>query len=140
MCFIVLPQTPLRKLLGAAQRLQQLVDDGTIAAASGETAPAATYITISAFDVLADTARAVSCDMRAVSPFQRFRNEILAHSDSGRRLRDLVLELAAIFRDLDDYHTRIALDLITAFANSGEDDVQFKVLANKILIAQGVTE
>lgn len=142
MCHVVVSQTAIRKLLSAAQHLQQLVDDGTIAAATVETAPEAAYRTITAFDVLAETARAVSCEMKAVSPFLRYRREILEDSDAGEYLRKLVLgifigqpsglDLGAMFRDLSDYHIRIVLELIVSYANGGEDDAQFKALANEL--------
>lgn len=144
MCYIVLPQTPVGKLLGAAQHLQQLVNDGTIAAASGETAPEATYRTISAFDMLADSAAAVAAEQKAVSPFLRFRREILDDTLIGHRLRELVMnfkggaacDLAATFNAADDYHKRIVLDLIAAYANRGEADQNFMALANEIASAE----
>lgn len=141
MCYIVLPQTPVRKLLGAAQHLQQLVDDGTIAAASVETAPEAAYRTISAFDVLNETARAVSAEQKAVSPFIRYRREILAETPMGSRLRSLVFclrepaspySLNRLFLYADDYHKRIVLDLIASYANRGEADPHFMSLASEI--------
>lgn len=143
MCFIVMSQTPVRKLLGAAQNVQRLLDNGTLPAAFGTEADGdSAQLSAIAFDLLASSTAAVANEQKAVSPFLRFRREIMEDSDPGDHLRNLVLsfyigqpsglDLGAMFRDLSEYHIRIALELIVAYANAGEDDQHFNALASEL--------
>lgn len=142
MCFIVLPQTPVRKLLGATANMIELLGDGTLSAACSTAEPEATARAVVAFDQLAETANAVCNEIKGVSPFIRYRREIMAESTTGHNLRWLVLNLrndqpgiiglSYLFATADDYHKRIALDLIASYANRGEADPHFMALASEI--------
>lgn len=144
MCFIVMHQTPIRRLLGAAQNVQRLLDDGTLPAAFGNADSNAAQTSVAAFDQLADSAVLVAVEQKAVSPFLRYRREILDDTLIGHRLRELVMnfkggvacDLAATLEAADDYHKRVTLDLIAAYANRGENDQHFMALANEIAEAK----
>ncbi|MBI2307542.1 MAG: hypothetical protein HYU78_09580 [Rhodocyclales bacterium] len=144
MCYIVLPQTPIRKLLGAAANMIELLGDGTLPAACATAEPEATARAVVAFDQLAETANAVCNEIKGVSPCLRYRREIMADTVAGKLLRSLVLHLGIgsgislrlIVAGVDDYHKRIALDLIVAYANVGDNDPHFMALAAEIAEAQ----
>jgi hypothetical protein len=139
MCFIVVPLTPLRKLVAAAQNVQALIDDGTIPAAFTNPSDHATTLAITAFDVLATNAASVGLQLGGVSPFLRYRREILADGESGHGLRKLWanlfggrqgLNLSYFFMNADEHHTRIALDLIASYTKLGENDPHFMALVD----------
>lgn len=144
MCYIVLPRTPVRKLLGAAQNVQSLIDDGTLAAAFGKPDGSnATTLAVTAFDVLSDGAAnlLLLTEMQDLSPFLRYRREVLAEGDMAQHLRALVLNLwgglpglnlFVMFINADEHHTRIALEMIASYTRHGECDPQFMALAAEI--------
>lgn len=141
MCFIVVPQNQLRKLVAAAQNVQALIDDGTLPAAFTNPSDHATTLAVTAFDVLAANAAQVGIQLGGVSPFLRFRREILAEGPMAAGLRRLALNLfndrqgvrlSTFFINADEYHTRIALDLIAGYTKQGENDPHFMTLCREI--------
>lgn len=147
MCYIVLPQTPVRKLLGAAANINELLGNGTLSAACSTAEPEATARAVVAFDQLTETANAVCNEIKGVSPFLRFRREILATDEDPNvkdipgTLRQLVLnlwggeayvDLGFLFRNADEHHTRIALELITSYRNRSDLDPHFVELAREV--------
>lgn len=143
MCYIVLPRTSVRKLLGATQNVQSLLNDGTLAASFGNTEGHATALAVTAFDVLAEGANRLQLltEMQELSPFLHYRREALADGDMARQLRALVLNLwggrpglnlSTLFISADELHTRIALEMITSYTRYGERDPQFMALASEI--------
>ena len=141
MCFSIHQTQKVKKLCAAAQNIQALIDDGTMADAFTRGDRDATHQVVTAFDVLSLNVGLVANDIKDVSPFLRYRREALADGDTARHLRDLVLNLwggrqglnlSAIFMGADDYHTRIALEMIAGYTRLGENDQQFMALAAEI--------
>lgn len=143
MCFIVLPQRPVRRLFGAAQNVQSLLDDGTLNNAFNKTDHHANTLAVIAFDVLAEGAERLMqmSEMQELSPFLRYRRETLANNDTAVQLRALVLnlwgglpglDLSDIFKNADEHHTRIALEMIASYTRHGERDPQFMALTSEI--------
>jgi hypothetical protein len=137
--FALVPQSRLDRLSGAAANLQSLLDDGTLAAAfnKAETDAHSTQLAVTAFDVLAEQNAQLLASQKAVSPFLRYRSEILAEGETPRRLRALVLNLwngadanlSALFMNADEHHTRLALECIVSYSANGENDRHFMDLA-----------
>jgi hypothetical protein len=138
--FALIPQARLAKLSGAASNLQSLLDDGTLAAAFNrpESDPHSAQLAVTAFDVLAEHNALLLAEQKAVSPFLRYRREILAEGVTPRRLRGLVLNLwngggepnlSALFIGADEHHTRIALECVVSYTQQGENDRHFMDLA-----------
>ena len=141
MCFSVHQTQKVRKLCAAAQHVQALIDDGTMADAFTRGDSEATHTVVTAFDVLALNAGQLANDDKDVSPFLRYRREVLAEGNTAHQLRALVLNLwggrqalnlGALFMGSDDYHTRIALEMIAGYTRIGERDPQFMALAAEI--------
>ncbi|HJW25150.1 MAG TPA: hypothetical protein VJ576_09650 [Rhodocyclaceae bacterium] len=142
MCYIVLPQSAVLRLCQASQRVQESMDNGTLAAAMGEGKPEQINAAVTAFDQLNEATNALLAEIKGVSPFLRFRKEILADYPMAARLRCLVLGLwnaeglpvnfYNLFSDADEHHTRIALELIVAYSRNGERDEHFMDLASEI--------
>lgn len=146
MCFLVIPRTRLRRLIGAAQNVQSLLNDGTLAAAFGDRPEGnSPVLAATAFDVLAEQVAAIGEDQKEVSPFLRYRKEIMGNNPTAERLRDLLLNLYGdwlglgknlnlntLFIDADEHHKRIALELIASYAHHGKNDPQFIALAGEV--------
>ena len=129
----------LHKLIAAAQTVQTLVSDGTLAAADREPPhhPAQNRA-VAAFDILALSCGLVANDLKDVSPFLRYRREILEPGrEDAEQLRALVLNLwngtpcnlGALLLGADAHHTRIALECVVGYSNHGEQDQHFTALA-----------
>lgn len=128
----------LHKLIAAAQTVQTIVSDGTLAAADREPPhhPAQNRA-VAAFDILALSCGLVANDLKDVSPFLRYRREILGESETATTLRALVLcmrkgapcNLGALLRGADAHHTRVALECVVGYSNHGEQDQHFTALA-----------
>lgn len=124
MCYSIYRLTSVMKLCQAAHKVQQLIDDGTLAEAFGRNKNGEAHESIAAFNLLAESAATVTEEHKAVSPFLRYRNEIMADTTIGGHLRKLVMclsggflvDLAALFSIADPHHHRIALELIAAGA------------------------
>lgn len=141
MCFIAIPKPPVLQLIVAAQHIQSLLDNGTLGAAfcDGNQDHAATAI--AAFDRLQESATRLASEQKSISPYLRYRREILGPGETADRLRALVLNLwggrpanlSLLFHNADEHHTRIALECIASFTTHGENDSQFMGLANEII-------
>lgn len=143
MCFTVLPQRPVQQLLAAANTVQKLMDDGTMTAAfiDAFSKPEQTNTVSAAFDRLQECTKALASEQKHVSPFLRYRREILAETLAGQRLRMLVLNLYSeaqivslrrIFECCGDHEIRVALECIVYFSANGDRDSQFMTLAMEI--------
>lgn len=141
MCFSIYKQSNVRKLCMAARNVQQIIDDGTLPEAFNKNRNGEAHRAVVAFDVLATTAAAVIEEQKDVSPFLRYRREVLADGDMAKHLRALLfnlwggrqgLNLSLLFMNADEHHTRIALEMITSYTRHGENDPQFMALAAEI--------
>lgn len=143
MCFIVLPKPPVQRLVIAALHVQNLLDNGTLTNAWGEGKPDDINTAVAAFDRLQESATALANEEKSVTPFLRYRQEILGHYETAGRLRALVLNLwggqpvnlGLLFMNADERHTRIALECIVSYATHGENDSHFMGLAAEIIEA-----
>lgn len=141
MCFIVLQKTAVTRLLGSAQNVQSLLDDGTLFAALQQSTDNSAALAVTAFDVLAENAAAVQAETKEVSPFLRYRKEIMGQYETAGHLRKLVLnlwggrqvDLSRLFMNADQHHTKIALDCIVAYTDRGENDAIFMKLCSDII-------
>lgn len=141
MCFTVLPARPVQQLVVAAQTIKALMNDGTLTAAFGDAKPDQTQAAIAAFDRLNECATTLAGEQKQVSPFLRYRKEIIGNYETAQRLRELVLNLwggrqcrlGMLFMTADERHTRIALELIASYTHYGENDSHFMGLASEII-------
>lgn len=126
----------LQRLLGAAANVQTLMDDGTLAAAFEARDPDCTNLAVTAFDAL-NTARANAAEeIKAASPFLRYRREIMAATPAGMALRYLVMSMygnsnvpiRGLFEHFGEHDIRVALECLTSFAANGDRDSQFMSL------------
>lgn len=140
MCFIALPKPPVQQLIVAAQHIQTLLENGTLAAAFGDGNADQTATAIAGFDRLQEASKRLADEHKAVSPYLRYRREILGPGETAGRLRALILNLwggrpanlSLLFHNADEHHTRIALECIASFTTHGENDSQFMTLASEI--------
>ena len=141
MCFSIHQTQKVQKLCASAQNVQGLINDGTLEDAIARSNSNAKHLVVTAFDALSLSAGMVINDIKDVSPFLRYRREVLADDSIGTLLRALVLNLwngqqgislGELFSNADDYHTRIALEMITGYTRLGENDPQFMALAAEI--------
>lgn len=140
MCYSIYRLTSVMKLCQAAHKVQQLIDDGTLAEAFGRNKNGEAHESITAFNLLAESAATVADEHKAISPFLRYRREILADTPIGDHLRELVMNLAggtgvdlfALFSIADAPHTRIALECIAHAAHNPQDTIELRdlILAN----------
>ena len=140
MCYSIYRLTSVMKLCQAAHKVQQLIDDGTLAEAFGRNKNGEAHESITAFNLLAETSAAVTDEHKAISPFLRYSREILADTPVGDHLRELVMNLAggtcvdlfALFSVADPAHTRIALECIAHAAHNPQDTIELRdlILAN----------
>lgn len=148
MCFTVLPTPPVQQLIVAAQHIQSLLDNGTLAAAFGDGNADHAATAIAGFDRLQESASRLAGEQKHVSPFLRYRREILGPSETAGRLRALVLNLwggrpvnlSKLFWDADEMNTRIALECIASYTKHGENDSQFMSMAAEIIDNEQVAE
>ena len=130
MCYSIYRLTSVMKLCQAAHKVQQLIDDGTLAEAFGRNKNGEAHESITAFNLLSESAATVADERKDISPFLRYRREILADTAAGFHLRELVMNLAggasvdvfALLTVADAPHTRIALECITHAANHPNGD------------------
>lgn len=148
MSHITLNKHPLHALLAAAHNMQNQMNNGSIPAAFGDGTPDQVNDTISAFDNLAACAKRVELADKQISPFLRYRREILGNYTTAAHLQALVLNLwggypsnlLMLFQVADEHHTRIALELITSYTNYGENDSQFMSLGMELFEAKQAAE
>lgn len=140
MCYVVVSLSKIRKACTAAQNLLTLLHDGTMADAFARQQGHAAHLSVTGFDVMNDTATALLNEIKEVSPFLRYRVEILGQYDTAARLRDLVMNLfggrpanlSLLFMNADEHHTRIALECIARYTRYGENDAHFMSLSRDI--------
>lgn len=141
MCYLIVSRARFRKLIGSANNLLSLLNDGTLAEAfSRDPEGNSPVIATAAFDVLAHNVFSICDEQRDVSPFLRYRREIFDGSEVAAELRALVLNLAGgapvnlghLLMRTDSHHARIALEMIAGFAHAGGSDHQFAALASEI--------
>jgi hypothetical protein len=142
MCLIVIPSNTLTKLVAAAQAVQSLVDDETLSKAYVHSDEEAQAQSVAALDKLAECAAGALAEHKDVSPFIRYRKEVLDEFNlTAKSLRRLVLNLwngmeglnlSALFWNADPLHARIALDMIASYSQRGEKDAAFMALAREI--------
>ena len=146
MCFSIHQTHKVRKLCASAQNVQGLINDGTLADAFNRADGQALNQVVTAFDVLWLSAGSVINDIKDVSPFLRYRREVLADEAIGTLLRALVLNLwngqqgiclGELFTNADEHHTRIALEMIAGYTRLREKDPQFMALAAEIRDREG---
>lgn len=144
MCLAVFNLKTVMKLGHAAQHVQKLVDDGTLAEAFGKNKGGEAHECVTAFNLLGEAAAAVGEEYKEVSPFLRYRKEIMGFGNTPLALRALVLNLwggrpfnlGLLFMNADPHHTRIALECIASYTHLGENDRHFMNLASEIRDAQ----
>lgn len=145
MCFTTLPKQHVNQMIVAAQHLQELLKAGTLDAAFTGNDPDKTATAIAAFDRLQECATRLASEQKNVSPFLRYRSEIMANTDQGEHLRGAVLAmysnatstgLRAAIEHMDDHHHRILLECIASFMHNGDRDTFFMSLAVEIIEAQ----
>lgn len=141
MCFIALPKRPVQQLIVAALNIQNMLDNGTLISALGDGKADDINTAVAAFDRLKESAEALANEeKKIVTPFLRYRQEILGNYETAKRLRALVMNLwggrpaniGLLFQGADERHTRIALECIVSYATHGENDSQFMGLASEI--------
>ena len=141
MCFSIHQTQKVHKLCASAQNIQGLINDGTLADAFTRADGHALNQVVTAFDVLSLSAGMVINDIKDVSPFLRYRRDVLADGNTARHLRALVLNLWSgrtvvnlytLFNNADEYQTRIALEMVAGYTRLGENDPQFMALAAEI--------
>jgi len=141
MCFTTLPKQHVNQMIVAAQHLQELLKAGTLDAAFTGNDPDKTATAVAAFDRLQECATRLASEQKNVSPFLRYRREIMGQYETAQRLRALVLNLwggrpanlSQLFMNADALHTRIALECIASYTTHGENDSQFMSLATEII-------
>lgn len=141
MCYSIYRLTNVMKLCLAAQKVQQLIDNGTLAEAFGRNKNGEAHESVVAFNLLAESAATVADEHKDISPFLRYRREILADTPSGEHLRELVVNLAgghsvdlfALFTVADSQQIRIALECIAHAARKPQNAVELRdiILANE---------
>jgi len=141
MCFSIYRLTSVMKLCLAAQKVQKLIDDGILPEAFNKNRNGEAHECVASFNLLAEAAATVADEHKDISPFLRYRREILADTPAGEHLRELVLNLAggtsvdifALLTVADVPHTRIALECIAHAANHPNGDSNIIELRDVIL-------
>lgn len=144
MCYIVLPQRKVRKLCVAAQNIQTLLNDGTLGDAFNKTADNAVTQAVTGFDVLAENVAAVVAEQKQVSPFLRYRTEIMANTPVGAYLQRMTLSLynghpvtlRPMIERFGEHETRIFLECIASYTHYRDNDSHFMALAGEIVAAE----
>ena len=140
MCYSIYRLTSIMKLCMAAQQVQRLIDDGILPEAFNKNRHGEAHECVAAFNLLAESVATVADENKEVSPFLRYRQEILGHYGTAAALRSLTMNLwggapcrlGALFMNADPHHARIALECIAAYTQRGENDPHFMRLAEDI--------
>lgn len=139
MCFSIYNQTNVMKLCVAAQNIQKIIDDGILPEAFNKNRNGEAHTSVVAFDALATAAAVVIDERKDVSPFLRYRKEIMGDAQASEWLRALVLDLCRrdssigkLFAYTDQHYKRIALECIASHINSGQNDRHFMELLSDI--------
>lgn len=141
MCYSIYRLTSVMKLCLAAGQVQKLIDEGTLAEAFNRNKNGEAHECIAAFNLLQESSATVADERKDISPFLRYRREILAATPIGDHLRELVMNLAgghsvdlfALFTVADPAHTRIALECIAHAANHPQLDASILELRDLLL-------
>lgn len=124
------------RLIEAAESVQLLLDSGDLFASDD----AATDRAVKALDELqaASTLARQYQSAALLSPFERYRTEILGCHTTAYRLQALVLhlwnnddwpvKLANLMASADEKYERIAIELIASYGHNGENDPHFMAL------------
>lgn len=138
MCLIVIPSNTLTKLVAAAQVVQSLVDDETLSNAYLHSDEEAQAQAVAAFDKLAEGAAGALAEHKPVSPFIRYRKEVLdEYNLTAKSLRRLVLnmcdgkpgiDLCEYFLNADPLYNRIALEMIANYSQRVDKGNEFMPL------------
>ncbi len=139
MCFAVYQQSHVAKLCLAALQVQTIINDGTLASAF-KSHPEHMQEAVGCFDLLEEAVAVVTDAHKDVSPFLRYRKEILGQYEMSKKLRELVLSLwgnqpcrlGSLFHEADQHHTKIALECVASYSLQGERDSHFMDLAAEI--------
>ena len=143
MCLIVIPSNTLTKLVAASQAVQSLVDDETLSRAYVGSDEEAQAQAVAAFDKLAECAAFALAEHKTVSPFIRYRKEVLDETNlTAKSLRRLVLnlndgktgiDLCEYFQNADPLYNRIGLEMIANYSQRGYKDAAYiGLLADEI--------
>lgn len=140
MCFSIYKLNNVKKLCIAARSVQQIINDGILPEAFGKNRNGEAHQAVVTFDALAKAEAIVAEEQKAISPFLRYRREILANSPAGEHLRDLVMNLTGgysvclfdLFTVADAANVRIALECIVSAANNPQNDRHLSNLAAEI--------
>lgn len=128
------------RLIAAAESVQLLVDSGDLFAGDDS----ATDRAVKALDELQAASTLASQYQTAalLSPFERYRNEILGCHSTAYRLQALVLhlwnnddwpvKLANLMASADERYERIAIELIASYGHNGENDPHFMALGRQL--------
>lgn len=146
MCLSIYKLTSVMKLCFAAQNVQKLIDDGTLQNSFSGSDPQATQAAIAAFDALAENTSIVLDERKEISPFLRYRREILGHEQMATDLRALTMNLwngceckmNLIFSNADQHHMRIALELIASYTRLRNRDTYFTSIVQEIICMEDV--
>lgn len=123
-------QSPMVRLITSSLGVIAAVNDGTL---FHQKTDAQKQKVVEALDRLEeDTELAVKALPKEVSPFMRYRMEILSNTVAGMNLRYLVchlsgdkeyqyFDIARVLIDFNTHHANIALELIQAFAINPHD-------------------
>lgn len=141
MSYLILPAKTVQQITRTAQHIQQLLDDGTLTAAWGEGDADQINTAVNAFDDLQAAVIGLLNEQKIVSPFLRYRVEILGNYATAGQLRSLVMNLwggrpanlGLLLMNADPHHTRIALECIASYSQYGENDTFFMSLAADIV-------
>lgn len=143
MCLIVIPSNTLTKLVAAAQAVQSLVDDETLSKAYVHSDEEAQAQAVAVLDKLAECTAAALAEHKDVSPFIRYRKEVLDEFNlTAKSLRRLVLnmcdgkpdiDLCEYFLNADPLYNRIALEMIANYSQRVDKGNEFMpLLADQI--------
>lgn len=130
----------IKRLTSAAQTMLALIQSGVML----DDSDAAKALSTETADRLEQALEPVALACAAstqISPFIRYRSEIMGCSSTAEKLRELVLHLydhtptdiGQLLRGADKKHTGIVLEMICSYTRVGENDPHFMVLASDIL-------
>ncbi|MRR49414.1 MAG: hypothetical protein EG825_00640 [Rhodocyclaceae bacterium] len=139
--YIVIEASELHSLVTTGRQLLDLIQHGNLVAAEDDIALARCTGVTNLLDAHLADVEGLLIDQSA-SPFAEHR-ETLIHGgySTARRLADLSLHLwndsnpvalARLFGNADTRHTRMALEIIAAYASEGENDPAFMALGNEL--------
>lgn len=137
---VVLPQLEVLRLITAGHAVIEKASNGDLFAGSEKSMERSVVALDDLENALASVVHALP---NIISPFLRFRREILANDAGGEMLRQLVLHLGLesggtinlhkLLSCLSANKANIALDMMEQFANHGINDPHFLDLHERVL-------